>query len=424
MTASHTTDGARTAKATLPREVWVLVVANVLIAAGFGLVAPAIPIFASSFNVGVGAASLVISAFAAARLLFAPAAGKLVSRLGERKVYLSGLLIVALSTGASAFAGGYVQLLVFRSAGGIGSTMFTVSAIALLIHLTPPPLRGRAAGLFGTGFLVGNVIGPLAGGGLLEINVRAPFLVYALALLVTTLFVWLMLRGSTLISTADADDAPALTLTAALRDHAYRSALLANFTFGWMVFGVRVALVPLFLVQVLHQREGLVGIAFGVFAAANVGMLLLAGKLADTIGRKPFALTGLVVTAIGTIWMGFTTTLTEFLVATVVAGLGAGLLTPPMQATVADVVGSRGRGGPVLATFQMAADVGAILGPLAAGALAQDISFGLAFAVTGALSVIAALVWVPARETLSAVSEEPHHPTPEQSCELDARRQP
>jgi len=413
-----------TVKHTLPREVWVLVVANVLIAAGFGLVAPAIPIFASSFDVSVTAASFVISAFAAARLLFAPAAGKLISRLGERRVYLSGLLIVALSTGACAFAGGYVQLLVFRSAGGIGSTMFTVSAIALMIHLTPPPLRGRASGLFGTGFLVGNVIGPLAGGGLIEINIRAPVLVYALALLITTLFVWLMLRNSTLISAADTDDTPALTLPAALKDHVYRSALLANFSFGWMVFGVRVALVPLFLVQVLEQREGLVGIAFGVFAAANVVMLLLAGKLADTIGRKPFVLGGLTITALGTIWLGLTTSVVEFMVATVVTGIGAGLLTPPMQATVADVVGSRGRGGPVLATFQMAADVGAILGPLAAGALAQNVSFGLAFGITGALAIIAALVWVPARETLPTAEEEPHHPTPEQSWELDARRNP
>ncbi|WP_330759602.1 MFS transporter [Haloechinothrix halophila] len=427
MSTDRTADGGTPADAvadTLPREVWVLVIANVLIAAGFGLVAPAIPIFADSFNVGITAASLVISAFAAARLLFAPVAGGLVSRLGERKVYLTGLLIVALSTGATAFANGYVQLLVFRSAGGIGSTMFTVSAIALLIHLTPPPLRGRAAGLFGTGFLIGNVIGPLAGGGLIEINIRAPFLVYALALLITTLFVWLMLRNSTLISAADSDDAPALTLPAALRDHAYRSALLANFSFGWMVFGVRVALVPLFLVQVLQQREGLVGIAFGVFAAANVAMLLLSGKLADTIGRKPFVLAGLGVTATGTIWMGLTSSLLEFMAATVVAGLGAGLLTPPMQATVADVVGSRGRGGPVLATFQMAADVGAILGPLLGGALAEDVSFGLAFGLTGALALIAALVWVPARETLPRKQEEPHHPTPEQSCELDARRQP
>lgn len=405
---------------TLPREVWVLVSANVLIAAGFGLVAPAIPVFARSFDVGISAASLVISAFAGARLAFAPVTGPLITKLGERKVYLAGLVIVALSTGAAGYAESYTQLLIFRGLGGIGSTMFTVSAVALLIHLTPPPLRGRAAGLFGSGFLTGNVIGPLAGSGLMAISLRAPFLIYAVALLVTTLFVWLLLRNSTLIAAVDADDAPGVTLRQALGNHAYRSALLGNFTFGWFAFGVRVALVPLYIVQVLHEDKTLAGVAFGVYAAANVVTLIPAGRLSDRIGRKPLVLTGLVLTAAGTIWMGYTGSVTELMLATVLAGFGTGILGPPKQATVADVVGAKGRGGPVLATFQMAADVGAVLGPLIGGMIAEA-SFGLAFALTGGLALVAAAVWLPAPETLPREPDEPPHPTPEQSCELEAQ---
>lgn len=116
----------RTRDAALPREIWVLVVASFVIALGFGLVAPALPQFARSFDVGVTAATVVVSSFAAMRLLFAPASGSLVQKLGERPVYITGLLIVALSTGACAFAASYWQLLVFRALGGIGSTMFTV----------------------------------------------------------------------------------------------------------------------------------------------------------------------------------------------------------------------------------------------------------------------------------------------------------
>lgn len=422
MTTSDTSTPVA-AKPTLPREVWVLVSANFVIAAGFGIVAPAIPMFARSFDVSVTAASFVISAFAVARLVFAPAAGRLVSKLGERKVYIAGLLIVALSTGACAFAEGYGQLLAFRSFGGIGSTMFTVSAVALLIHLTPPTLRGRAAGLFGTGFLLGNVAGPLAGGGLVAVSLKAPFLVYSGALIVAVLIVWLLLRHSTLIAEADVDAAPSITLPNALRSHSYRSALLTNFASGWAVFGVRVSLVPLFVTEALHKPESFVGITFAVFAAANVVMLLPSGRLADTIGRKPLVIVGLLASSAGMVWMGLTDTVWQFIASTVLAGLGSGMLTPPNQASVADVVGSKGRGGPVLATFQMTADVGAIIGPIAAGVLADQLSFGAAFAVTGALSLVAALVWLPARETLPA-PEEPHHPTPEQACELEASEHP
>ncbi len=118
----------KTRAAKLPQEIWVLVAASFVIALGFGLVAPALPQFARSFDVSVTAATIVISSFAFMRLVFAPMSGTLVQKLGERPVYIVGLLIVAVSTGACAFAGEYWQLLLFRSLGGIGSTMFTVSA--------------------------------------------------------------------------------------------------------------------------------------------------------------------------------------------------------------------------------------------------------------------------------------------------------
>ncbi len=388
-----------------------LVAANFVIAAGFGLVAPALPTFARSFNVSVTAASVVVSAFAVARLVFAPASGKLVTALGERRVYLTGITIVAVSTGACAFAGSYWQLLVFRSAGGIGSTMFTVSAIALLIRLTPAPQRGRASGLWGTGFLAGNVAGPLVGGGLLTISLRAPFLVYAALLLLAVLIVWWFLRHSTLAARAEESGVP-FPLREALRHRAYVAALTSSFANGWAVFGVRVSLVPLFVEEVLRRDGAFAGTALAVFAAGNVLMLMVSGKLADSWGRKPMVLIGLLVSAGGTVWVGFTESVPMFLVATIVAGLGAGLLSPPLQATVADVLGSRSRGGPVLATFQMAADIGAVLGPIVAGMLADGLSYTAAFVVTGALAGAAALAWLPAPETLPGKVAPPEHPTP------------
>jgi MFS family permease len=99
------------------------------------------------------------------------------------------------------------------------------------------------------------------------------------------------------------------------------------------------------------------------------------------------------------LWTGFCGSVPEFLVAAAVAGLGAGTLTPPQQAAVGDVVGQAG-GGQVLAVFQMLADVGAIIGPLVAGVLADHFGYGTAFGVSGALLLVAALPWVVARETL------------------------
>jgi MFS family permease len=158
----------------LPREVWVLVVANVVVALGYGVVAPVLPQYARHFGVSISAATFVITAFAVMRLVGAPPAGFLVQRLGERRVYISGLIIVALSTAACAFAETYWQLLLFRSLGGVGSAMFTVSSLALMIRISPPDARGRVAGLFSSGFMVGSVGGPILGALTVGFGLAAP----------------------------------------------------------------------------------------------------------------------------------------------------------------------------------------------------------------------------------------------------------
>jgi MFS family permease len=383
----------------LPREVWVLVAVSFVIAVGFGLVAPAIPTFARSFAVSVAAASAVISAFAFMRLAFAPVSGKLVTALGERRVFIWGIALVGLSTGACAAASDYWQLLVLRSLGGIGSTMFTVSAVALLIRLTPPSLRGRSTSLWASSFLLGSVAGPLSGGALIEISLRAPFVVYAAALFVAAAVAWRFLRHSPVAGMSGTADLPALTVREALRHRAYRAALVSNFANGWGVYGVRVSLVPLFIVEVLHRAESLAGLALSVFAAATVGVLPVAGKLADSLGRQRPMVTGLLLTGTAMIWLGFSGEVWHFLLAALLAGAGTGLSTPAQGATVADVIGSQARGGPVLAVVQMTADVGAILGPLVSGVLADHLSYGAAFALTGSVSLLAALVWLRTPET-------------------------
>ena len=55
-----------------------------LIALGFGLVAPVLPQFATTFGVGNTEASVIVAIFAFMRLVFAPAGGALIGRLGER----------------------------------------------------------------------------------------------------------------------------------------------------------------------------------------------------------------------------------------------------------------------------------------------------------------------------------------------------
>jgi DHA1 family multidrug resistance protein-like MFS transporter len=386
----------------LPHDIKVLLAAAFVIALGYGLVAPALPQFAASFDVGVAAASVIVSAFALARLLFAPASGSLVARLGERRVYITGLLVVALSTGACAFAQSYWQLLLFRGLGGIGSTMFTVSATTLLVRLAPPDGRGRVSSAYAGTFLMGGILGPVVGGLLAGWGLRVPFLVYAAALVVAAAVVAVMLRQPRRAADGGADRQPEpMTLREALGDATFRTSMVSAFTNGWATFGVRMSLIPLFAGAVLLAGPSTAGLALAVFAVGNALALTFSGRLADTVGRKPMVITGLTVTGLALGAVGFTDNVPVFVALSVVAGFGSGLLNPSQQAAVADVIGNQRNGGKVLAGFQMATDAGTILGPILAGAMADRFSYGLAFAATGAVTLAAALVWLLfGRETL------------------------
>ncbi|WP_131103358.1 MFS transporter [Ornithinimicrobium sufpigmenti] len=397
-----------TARIPIPREIWILVGAAFVIAIGFGIVSPVLPAYARSFDVGVTAASVIVSAFAFFRLVFAPAGGALVERLGERPVYLSGLIIVALSSLASAFAQSYWQLLAFRGLGGIGSTMFTISAMALLVRLAPPSGRGRVSSAYGSAFLIGGMAGPLLGGLVAQWGMRAPFILYAVLLLVAAAVVAVGLGGARLRPAPDAANRPVMTLAEAWEHRAYRAVLVSAVANGWSNFGVRNALLPLLAAAVLDE-PWVAGVVLAVGAVGTAATLQFSGRLSDRVGRRPPILVGLVVLGISMGAMGVVTSdrvpdsasLGLLLALSLVSGVGAGLVNPSQQATVADIIGHERSGGRVLSTFQMAQDVGAIVGPILVGVVADTLGFGAAFATTGVVCLLATLPWLRAPEPLT-----------------------
>ena len=385
--------------ARIPREIWVLISAAFVIAIGFGLITPVLPQFAQSFGVGATASSIIVSVFAFFRLVFAPGGGRLIVKFGERPIYLAGLLIVAISTGASAFAQNYWQLLIYRGLGGIGSTMFTVSALALLVRLAPPSIRGRVSSAYGSAFLLGGIGGPVVGGALGGFGLRVPFLAYAVALVIASALVAIFIKPDSLRPAPDAPVLPPMTFRDGLRDNAYRAALGSGFANGWGNFGVRNAILPLLATAVVGPAPWVAGTVLAVFAAGNAIGLTISGRLTDTRGRRPFIIGGLIVSGLATLVTGFVTGLVLLIIVSVIAGLGAGSLNPAQQASIADVIGRERNGGPALAALQMSMDLGAIIGPILAGVLVDRGSYGLAFAVTGVITRLAVIPWLRARET-------------------------
>src|SRR6188472_3195734 len=169
---------------------------------------------------------------------------------------------------SSALAGlsqSYWQLLVLRGAGGVGSIMFSVSAASLLVRVTPSHLRGRAQGVWAGAFLIGLVAGLLGLGAL---------------------------RHSELAARQSVRSEP-LALAAALRSRAYLAALAAAFAGEFALIGARSAMLPLYVRDALHLSASWAYAAFLIVSVVSGVLLLPTGKVADTVGRRPVIVLGL-----------------------------------------------------------------------------------------------------------------------------------
>jgi MFS family permease len=387
----------------LPTEVRALVVVAFMVALGYGIVAPAIPLFARQFGVGKAAAGAVISAFALMRLVTAPFVGRLVNGFGERVMLATGIGVVAVSSLLAGFAQVYWQLLVLRGIGGVGSIMFSVSAASILIRVTPSHLRGRAQGAWAGSFLLGMIAGP-AVGTVATFSLRAPFFLYAGTLVVAGMLALGTLRHSE-FATRQADRGAALSLRAALRNRAYVAVLVASFAGDWAVVGARTAIVPQFVTDRLHAGAGWVYAAFLVVSIVSGALLLPFGRIADTRGRRPVIITGLLVGAVGFILLPSVPTLVGMLVAMALLGVAGAADSVAPGAVMGDVVG--GRGGTVVAFFQMAGDLGVVIGPIAAGWIADAHGYPATFLVSAAVSAVPVALVAAAPETLSAAPPTP-----------------
>lgn len=371
-----------------PPAVAALTSVGFFVAVGFGLIIPAIPIFASSFGASATAIGLVVSAFAVARLVSGLLAGRLVERFGERLVLGSGLAMVALFTFVTALAQSYNQLLIFRTAGGLGSSMFSVAAGSLLLRSVDESHLGRAQSVYNGGFLVGAIMGPAFGGALMGISLRAPFFIYTATLIIAASIALIRLTPDRLghKSSKPVVNGEPMRIREALSFPDYRIALALTFLGSWVLFGLRSSLVPLFVTEELGASTSIVGLGFTVAGLANGLILLRAGRITDLRGRRYSLLVGSYFVLFGLIVMTFAFDPILYIIAMMLMGLGGAFFGSAPAALVGDVI--KGRGGRVIAFFQMSGDAGMMVGPIVLGLIKDQASFQASFLATVALFTI------------------------------------
>jgi MFS family permease len=366
-------------------------------AALFTLVIPALPIFAERYDLSNAAVVLIFGVFPLAQLLTTiPLAGS-IDRIGRRPAMVCGALALLASTAGFALADSVPLLIATRAIQGSAAALVWTAGLAAISDVYPQNELGFRMGLaetFGGGI---GLIGPVAGGALIEwVGTDEAFAIATILPLV------LLVMALRVPETARASTPPPPLREAFSRIWARpeaKAGIVSLVAFAGMLAVVD-SLLPLDLDQRLGASTATIGLVFGVGLAGLVVFAPIAGAWSDRHGRRRALVAGGVVSAaalpfiaVGPVWV----------VAIAFFVLGCGLATlaapsAPLVVLAADRAGMEGMYGVSSAVINLVFAAGYALGPLlgAASALALPL---LAVALVSAGLVLACALasyhWLP-----------------------------
>lgn len=129
--------------------------------------------------------------------------------------------------------------------------------------------------------------------------------------------------------------------------------------------------------------------------------VLITGRLGDRFGSKRLYLAGLTVFTLASLWCGLTSTIEMLIIARVVQGLGASLMTPQTMAIITRIFAPAER-GKAMAVWGATAGVAMVIGPILGGVLVDAAGWEWIFFINIPVGIVGfVLAWrlVPALPT-------------------------
>jgi MFS transporter, DHA2 family, multidrug resistance protein len=145
-----------------------ILLGQVTLAFSMFAVVVALPKIMSAMSADVTSIHWVMTGFQIARTVPMPALGWLSSLVGNRTLYIAGLVTTVASTICCGLAWNLESLIVFRVVQGIGAAPAQVTGMVILYEIFPTRQRGLVLGLLLLAGSMGPTIGPTLGGYLVE----------------------------------------------------------------------------------------------------------------------------------------------------------------------------------------------------------------------------------------------------------------
>jgi MFS family permease len=365
---------------------------------GSGIAAPALPVFAKSFDVSVGAASWVFTMYMVGSLVATIPIGYLVDRIGRRKILLSGPVLVALASFLTARAESFPELLLYRFLGGAAQQMWMMARLAMITDVGASRQRGRQiTGMVGANS-AGNLLGPAVGGFVAAWwDIRIPFILHGLLSLLSIVPSFKSARetaptgkGRAAAAGASADAGLMALLTVPVLAF-FLAQFLGSVTRG-SLFGGTVNLYPVYAYGVDAAVLGVLGT---VTAAIGIPITFASGAIMDRFGRKANTVPGFLLLGAALAFTAYTAYVESpfawFVVAYIAFHTGQAVTSGNMQVIGSDIAPERAR-GKFFGVWRLIGEIGQVVSPICFGVLASGEGYGAAFVFLSASSFATALV--------------------------------
>lgn len=324
---------------------------------------------------------LVLTVPAAAIVVSAPLAGILADRIGRRPLLVCAILLFALAGASGLVLDSLPALLIGRAALGlaVGAIMTVAAALAgdYFAGAQRQAFIGRQGAFTGAGGLLF-----IMGGGLLAgLHWRAPFAIYALALLLIPLVLSQLKIAKTVPSGA------ATTIPNDEPERVSRRLLLLVLG-GALLKSISFYLIPTQLPFLLASRGQdtpfLAGLAIGVATLTSAAMSLNYRRISQLVSTRAVFAGGFALMSIAYAIVASSPIFLLTLLAMAIAGAGLGMIMPAFSFAALEIAPPAARGA-VMGGLTSAIFLGQFLSPFVSQPYASAFGLPAAFGMMGLL---------------------------------------
>jgi DHA1 family multidrug resistance protein-like MFS transporter len=383
-------------------QVWMLAISLSILQIGFGIVTPIFPFYIESMGMAGLELGALAASFAISRILLAGPLGGLSDKVGRKPILIVALLGFAIANVIYAFATEVIIMISARALEGAVSAGFFPAANAFVSDVTSPKNRGTAMGYLSTGNMVGFVIGPALGGVLAQyLGIRLPFIVAAVATLVTMLLVYVLVKEPERKRLdLEMNSKPRVPLREVIgrAKNCYGALGVAMFA-NMFAMGILEVAFMLDAVVNLNVEPIEIGGFFGVIGIVMIIGNIIFGKLSDMKGRKWLIVLGAMISAGSMIMFIFAKDVPSLLTAGAVLSIGMSMRGPAIQALIGDLTDPSAYGS-VMGLFGAISNSAYAVSPLMGGQIFDDTgSAALSLLIGSGVSIaggVVAAIFIPA----------------------------